>query len=197
MVVSPPTRATLLVRLRDPEDQLAWREFVEIYSPLIQSYGRHRGLQEADAADLAQDVLARIVRAAPGFEYDPARGSFRGWLFTVTRNELRKRFGRATREPCGSGDSEIRRMLDEAPDEAGEAEDWDVEYRWGLVRWAADRVRHEFRDSTWQAFRQTALAGQDIDQTARALGLSTGAVYVARCRVAARIRHEIERLDPF
>src|SRR5262249_46801901 len=95
------TRASLLLRIRDPQDRQAWGEFVALYAPLIHAYGRKRGLQDSDAADLTQEVLRRVSRSAGEFRYDPARGSFRGWLLTVTLNEVRKLGGRRTREAGG------------------------------------------------------------------------------------------------
>src|SRR5262245_27757872 len=156
MSSSPSTRVSLLIRIRDPKDRIAWGEFVQLYAPLIHAYGLHRGLQDADAADLAQDVLRCIARSAPDFQYDPAKGSFRGWLLTVTRNELPKMGSRKTRQADGTGDTEVRQLLEQQPDPAGDEDYWDREYQWNLFQWAAERVRGEFRESTWQAFWRTA-----------------------------------------
>src|SRR5690349_547511 len=82
MTSSPHTRPSLLVRIRDAADHQAWRQLVGLYAPLVYRFLRRRGLQDADAADLTQDVLRAVSAAAPGFEYDAGRGSFRGWLFT-------------------------------------------------------------------------------------------------------------------
>ena len=119
MTDPPPTRPSLLVRIRDPRDGVAWGEFVDIYGPLVYDYGRRRGLQDADAADLTQDVLRAVAAAADRFAYDPARGAFRSWLFTVTRTKLldsvrraaaRRSRDRRHRRPQASG-SEGSRIL--------------------------------------------------------------------------------------
>jgi RNA polymerase sigma factor (sigma-70 family) len=185
------TRASLLLRIRNPSDQLAWGEFVQLYAPLIHAYGMHRGLQDADAADLVQEVLRRVSRAAGQFEYDRQRGSFRGWLFTVTRNELRKMAAKRGRQANGSGDTQILGMLQEQPDERVDNSEWDREYQWRVFEWAAERVRNEFREPTWQAFWRTVAQHQPIERVAQELGLTVGAVYIARSRVTARIRQEI------
>ena len=195
MTSSPPTRASLLLGIRDPMNRVAWGQFVQIYAPLIHTYGLRRGLQDADAADLTQEVFRCVARSAPGFQYDPVLGSFRGWLFTVTRNELRKMAARKAREVSGTGDTEIRQILEQQPDPGTDAEHWRREYQWNLFHWAADKVRAEFRQSTWQAFWLTAVVGRDIDQVAEELRLSPGAVYVARSRVTARIRQEIQAAE--
>ena len=191
---SSPTSASLLLRIRDPRDLLAWREFVAVYAPLIHAYGRRRGLQDGDAADLTQEVFHRVARAAAAFEYDPAKGSFRGWLLAITRNELRKVAARQARQASGSGDTDVLRLLEQQADVSDE-DAWEREYRWNLFQWAANKVCVEFREATWQAFWRTAVLATGIDQVARDLGLSPGAVYVARSRVTARIRQEIEAVE--
>jgi RNA polymerase sigma factor (sigma-70 family) len=188
------TRASLLLRIRDPKDRLAWGEFVRVYAPLIHAYGRRRGLQDSDAADLTQEVLHRVARASAGFEYDPAKGSFRGWLLTVTRNELIKLAARKARQASGAGDTDVHRFLEQQTDAADE-DAWRREYQWNLFQWAANKVRGEFREPTWQAFWRTAVLANAVDQVARDLQLSPGAVYVARSRVTARIRQEIEAVE--
>src|SRR5262245_60824978 len=83
---APSTRGSLIVRLRDPKDADAWRQFIDLYGSLIYSFSRKKGLQDADAADLMQEVLRSVAGAAGRLNYDPRRGSFRGWLYTITRN---------------------------------------------------------------------------------------------------------------
>jgi DNA-directed RNA polymerase specialized sigma24 family protein len=187
------TRASLLLRIRDPRDALAWGEFVRLYAPLLHAYGVRRGLQDADAADVVQDTLRNVLRAAPQFTYDPARGSYRGWLFTIARNEVRKFATRTAGR--GTGDSHVRHLLEAHPDPAGDQDNWDRDYRLALFHWAAARVRPEFREKTWDAFWQTAVTGADIAAVAAGLGLTVGGVYIARSRVTTRIRQEIQAVD--
>src|SRR5687768_5078741 len=189
------TRASLLVRIRDPQDRLAWGEFVQLYAPLIHAYSMRRGLQDADAADLVQDVMRIVTRSAGAFEYDRSRGSFRGWLLTVTRNELRKAIARRQKHPAGSGDTQMAGFLAEQPDERSDADQWDREYRWNRFHWAAERVKSEFREATWLAFWRTVVEGQSVETVAAALGITVGAVYIARSRVTARIRQEVAAAD--
>src|SRR4051812_41753867 len=107
----PPTRASLLVRLRDPHDEAAWGQFVDLYTPLIYAYARKQGLQDADAADLSQEVLRAVAGAVGRLEYDPARGAFRNWLFTVVRRKLSNWRAAAANRACGSGDTDVQRLL--------------------------------------------------------------------------------------
>src|SRR6059058_233713 len=113
MLDAPPTSASLLVRIRDGRDQDAWRELVEVYAPVVYGFARKRGLQDADAADVMQDVLRSVARAAERLNYDPSRGSFRGWLYTVSRNKIFN-FLQANRHKLGrgSGDSGAHERLE-------------------------------------------------------------------------------------
>src|SRR5437764_11313634 len=152
----PTTRPSLLVRLRDAQDEWAWSQFVEIYAPLVYGFARKHGLQDADAADITQDVLRTVSVAAKKLDYDPERGSFRGWLFTVLRHRLHDFWAVQGRQCPGSGDTDANRRLQElpAPEEDPEAL-WEQEYERQLFTWAAGQVRKNFQDSTWQAFWQT------------------------------------------
>jgi RNA polymerase sigma-70 factor (ECF subfamily) len=187
---SPTTRFTLLARLRDIGDAEAWSEFVELYAPLLYRLARRHGLQDADAADLTQDVLRSVVGALPRLIYDPQRGTFRGWLFTVARNQVRKFANARKRRPQASGSAAADEFLHNQPAPEEEA-DWEREYRTRLFEWAAERVRPHVRPTTWQAFWLTFVEGQDPGEVGAALGLSVGAVYIARNRVLTRIREQV------
>ena len=191
----PTTRPSLLLRIRDTQDRTAWAEFVELYAPLLHAYGLHRGLQDADSADLAQEVLRRMVTASSRFRYDSSRGSFRGWLLAIARNELTRFVKRRKRQSLGSGDTEVGQLLQEQPDHREERAFWDREYAWNLLHWAARRVQPEFRETTWQAFWSTTVDGKSPQTVAAELGISLGAVYIARSRVSARIREVVATVE--
>jgi RNA polymerase sigma-70 factor (ECF subfamily) len=191
---SPLTRPSLLVRIRDRQDSQAWSQFVAIYAPLVYGFARKHGLQDADAADLTQEVLRSVAAAAGRLDYDPQRGSFRGWLFTVVRNKLRNFLASRARQCQGSGDTSAQILLEAQPARK-EEQDWDEEYEQRLFAWAATQVRDGFHDSTWQAFWQTAVEGKGAAEVAESLEMSVGAVYIAKSRVLARLREQIQRLQ--
>ena len=196
MEQSPATRASLLVRLRDPRDKEAWGQFVHVYAPVVYGFARKRGLQDADAADLMQEVFRSVAGAAGRLEYDPKRGSFRGWLYTITRNKIFTFLDSQRRQVRGSGDSGAQTFLEgQAGREDGTGELWDQEYERSAFAWAAERVRGEFHETTWRAFWLTAVEGQSARDVGRQLDLSPGAVYVAKSRVIARLREEIRELE--
>ena len=191
---SPATRASLLVRLRDGDDAPAWHEFVHLYAPVIYGFARKRGLQDADAADLMQDVLRSVSISMHRLDYDPGRGSFRGWLFTVTRNKVFNFLDGRRRRVQASGDSRVQERLLQHAD-ADSDTDWEADYQRSQAARAMERVKREFQAATWDAFAQTAIEGKPPAQVAKKIGLSVGAVYVAKSRVIARLRHEIERMQ--
>src|SRR5208337_3696615 len=138
MTDSPATRQSLLVRLKDPKDGQAWGEFVAIYAPLIDRLARAKGFQEADAADLAQDVFRAVAGAIDRYDPDPARGSFRGWLFRIARNLMINLLAARRIRPQATGDSDVRELLDRVPaPDSAETALFDAEYRRRLFHWAS------------------------------------------------------------
>jgi RNA polymerase sigma factor (sigma-70 family) len=188
MTDAPPTRPSLLVRLRDERDQCAWSQFVDLYAPLVYGFGRRHGLQDADAADLMQIVLRQVVSSIKDFEYDPRRGSFRNWLFTVVRSQFLNFHRRQHDFATGTGDSAIQQVLEEQAAPQDEVTAWDAEYERRLFAWAVAQVRPQVREAHWQAFWQTAVEGKTAKEVAATLGLSIAAVHLAKSRTMARLK---------
>jgi len=179
--------------LRDVSNEVAWQQFTRLYLPLVFSYCVKRGLQEADSADVAQEVLRAVLGKIREFEYDPARGSFRGWLFQVTRHKLSKFFTSHYRQSELGNSTELIRLVEQNTPEDDSI--WETEYRQRLFDWAVEQVKDEFKEATWQAFWRTATEEASVKETADQLGMSTGAVYIARSRVLARLREVIEQVE--
>jgi RNA polymerase sigma-70 factor (ECF subfamily) len=194
MADSPSTRPSLLVRIRNAQDRQAWAEFVDLYAPLVYGFARKHGLQDADAADLTQEVLRAVSQAAAHLDYDPRRGSFRGWLFTIVRNKLRSFLAGRKRQAKTLEDTDIHNVLKDqpAPEEDASAL-WDREYEQRLFAWAAAQVRDACQEATWQAFAKTAVEGKDAREVARELGMTVAAVYLAKSRVLARLKEIIRQ----
>jgi RNA polymerase sigma-70 factor (ECF subfamily) len=191
----PATRATLLLRLRDPHDEAAWQEFVELYAPLIYSYARKHGLQDADALDLCQEVLAAVAGAVGDLDYDPGRGSFRSWLLTIVWRRL-SNWRRAQRaRPQGSGDGATHRLLEQCPTPGEEESEWQAGWDRRVFAWACAQVRRDVTEVTWRAFWRTAVDGRPGKEVAAELGLSTAAVYLARSRVVARLKELVRSVQ--
>ena len=195
MPEAPSTRQSLLLRLRNHQDHEAWAKFVELYAPLIYDFARQRGLQDADAADLTQTCLSRIAATVGSLEYDPERGSFRGWLFTLVLNKLRDFLNRRQGWQQGSGDSRIQLLLENQPAPEPDEAEWDREWHRNMFAWAAGEVRPRVLETTWQAFWKTTVEGKAGQEVAAELGVTVAAVYLAKSRVMAHLRaviHEVQ-----
>lgn len=196
MAESHMTRPSLLVRMRDARDQCAWGEFVEIYSPLVYGFARKQGLQDADAVDVTQEVLRLVAKSIGQLNYDAERGSFRGWLFTIVRHELRDWFVKQRSAVVGAGDSSEATEFDELPDsDEAISELWEREHQQRVFAWATERVRTEVQESTWLAFWKTTVENQSGKDVAPQLGLSVAAVYLAKSRVMVRLKELVKEAD--
>jgi RNA polymerase sigma-70 factor (ECF subfamily) len=181
-----PTSASLLERLRAPADPRAWGTFVELYTPLLYSWGRRLGLGDADASDLVQDVLVLLVEKLPGFTYRPGL-RFRGWLWTILHNRWATVRRHRAPQPAG----------EDLPDIAGTngvVELEEAEYRAYLVGRALRFIQLEFEPTTWQAFWQCVACERSAADVGRELGLTVAAVYTAKSRVLRRLRNDLRGL---
>jgi RNA polymerase sigma factor (sigma-70 family) len=192
----PRTSLTLLGRLRrESVDQETWREFVHRYGPLIYRWCRKWKLQEADAQDVTQAVLAKLVLKMRTFEYDPAQ-RFRSYLKTLTHYawcdflESRRRAGGA-----GSGDTQVLEALHtvEARDDllAHLNEQFDHE----VLQEAMARVQKRVEPRTWDAFCLTALEGLSGATAAERLAMKVGTVFKAKSKVQKMLQGEIAKLE--
>lgn len=192
---SARTGSVLLLLLGNPADAECWNAFVDRYAPQIYGWCRHWGLQEADAQDVTQEVLTQLVRKLRTFAYEPRKGTFRGWLKTLTHHawcdylEDRRRAGRA------EGDPEILARLDtlEAREDLLQAlaKTFDLE----VLAEAEARVRLRVSPRDWKIFEELAIHGQPGPAVARELGMSASAVLMVRSRVQKKLRQEISRLE--
>jgi RNA polymerase sigma-70 factor (ECF subfamily) len=166
---------------------------VDLYSPVVYGFARRQGLQDADAADLVQEVLRSVARSLP--TYDRQKGRFRSWLMAVVRRRLSEFWAGRGREVSGSGDTRVLRHLEQVSDGNDTEQLWEEEYRQSVFRFAAARIRGEFEESTWRAFWLTTIDGKKTKEVAQSLEISEGAVYIAKSRVIARLKREVQVLE--
>ena len=188
------TRASLSARLRQaPADQSAWAEFVERYGRKLYGWCRHWGLQEADAQDVAQDVLVRLAAKMRGFDYDPSR-SFRAWLKTLARHALSD-FCDARRQVEAAGGSQVVELLQSIEAREDLVQQLDEEFDREVLEEAMTRVQARVTPKTWRVFEMTAREGRSGAETAAALGMSVAAVFVAKGRVQNFLQDEVHRIE--
>ncbi len=191
---STNTRITLLHRLRDRRDDGSWAEFVEIYTPLVWAYCRKRELRSEDIADIAQEVFRSVWKAMSSFRYDPDKGHFRAWLFTVLRNTIIDHYHKAKRTPTPSRQTLWLDRLETPVDEA--ALDWDHDYRLRILNWAMERVRPEFTQRNWAIFTETSLNERPPGEVAEQFDLRPNTVTVIKYRIMQRLRQVVQTIDP-
>jgi RNA polymerase sigma-70 factor (ECF subfamily) len=189
------TRATLLNRLRcEQSDPQAWSEFVEHYGRKIYGWCRNWGLQDADARDVTQHVLLKLVDRLRDFRYEPGR-SFRAWLKTLTHHAWHDYLKAERRPGQGSGDSSILKLVDNVEAREDLALRLQDAFDRELLEEAIARVRLRIEPRTWDAFRLLALDEWSGAQAAQHLGMKVATVFVSRSKVLRMIREEVTRLD--
>lgn len=186
----PITSASLLIRIKDPSDSDSWQIFESVYGPVVRSYCRRRGFQSSDIDDIAQEVMTAVSRAIEKFEYEPAKGSFRGWLATVTANKLKNFVSRSGfRDPKFSNTIE---RLESYPDSDP---DWSGAFLQEVLQAACDRVRPTVEQATWQCFESTWLYDENAIEVAQRLDIPVHSVYVNKSRVLKRVEQEFLMLS--
>ena len=195
MTQFPETRESLIIQVRDPENRVAWEQFVAIYRPVIVRAAVARGMQAADAQDLAQQVLLAVASAIGDWERRDQSTRFRHWLRRVTRNAIVNAFSRGPKDRAAGGSS-IHELLAQHRQPAPETEsliDW--EYRRELYLQAASIVQRDVQPETWRAFELTVIDGVSNQAAAKELGKSLGTIYTARCRIMQRLRNVIAEME--
>jgi RNA polymerase sigma-70 factor (ECF subfamily) len=189
------TRVSILMALRnDPGDQSAWSAFVDRYGPQIHAWCLRRKLQEADAQDVTQMVLVKLVRHLPNFTYDPSR-SFRGWLRTLTAHTWSDFIGDQVRGVRGSADAVVAEMLNTVQARADLVRQIEETYDQELLELAKAEVSRRVEPHTWEAFRLTAIEGVAGEEVAARLGIRVATVYRARHVVQTKLRATLAALD--
>jgi RNA polymerase sigma-70 factor (ECF subfamily) len=182
------TPLSLLDRLRrQPHDQPSWRRLTMLYAPLIRRWLLQHDTPEADADDLAQEVMVVLSRDLGGFDHNGRTGAFRLWVRSITANQLRA-YWRARRSGPLNGLDDHLDQLEEPDSALGRL--WDREHDEFIVRRLMELIEPEFAPSTWKSFRLLVLEERPAADVAESLGLSVNAVLIAKSRVLRRLRQE-------
>ncbi len=189
------TSATLLQRLNDRSDSVAWRRLVDLYTPLISSWLRRQGVSADDAEDLTQEVLEIVVREVSRFQHNGRVGAFRTWLRTITINCLRQSWRSRRARTRTTHPPDLDSALDQLEDPASNlSRRWDREHDEFVLQRLLGLIEPEFRPVTWQAFRRQAIDGASAEAVAAELGLTVNAVLIAKSRVLSHLRRNAEGL---
>ncbi len=194
MTEFPETRSTLLARVRTPEDREAWKQFVLIYRPVIYRMASRRGMQDADAQDLAQSVLMRVAGAIDRWEKSDPETRFRHWLRRVAKNAILTSLSRSP-EDVGVGGSNIHELVDHANLAPNVEQELDLEYMREQYLRAAAIVMTDVNSETWRAFELTWIQDSPTKAAAVELDVDPNWIYKAKFLVQQKLKEEIKRLS--
>jgi RNA polymerase sigma-70 factor (ECF subfamily) len=210
-----PTRRSLLNRLKDWGDQESWQEFFDMYSRLIHGVAVKAGLSRVEAQEVVQETVITVARKIGEFRSDPARGSFKSWLLTITRWRIADQFEKRTRNgrlakalPPAPGvavgprqntteDATRTSTLERVPDPAtlNLEGHWEEQWQKHLYAAAATRVKAQVSPKQFQAFELYVQRDWPVTKVARTLGLSAASVYLAKHRIGALFKKELQKLE--
>lgn len=195
-----PTRQSLLSRLRDWDDKDSWEDFFNTYWKLIYNVARKSGLNDAEGQEVVQETIIQVAKQIPQFKYDPAKGSFKGWLLKTTQwrinDQFRKRRGDATLGPDNESSTLPSAPAPQAVATGAEVESqWDDLWREHLIEMALERIKQKVDPRELQMFEMTVNRDWPPLKVAQKLNVTRAHVYYARHKVSRMIRAEVERLE--
>jgi len=195
------TRPTLLLRVREWQDAASWAEFHRIYRRLIYGRARRSGLGHEDAEDVAQDVFKRVAETIEGFDLDPGRGSFRGWLMKLTHWRIADQFERRAKSPAhtpapsrdGSTAGETA-TIERVPAPADDEDEWDQEWQRQILAAAVERLARNVKPRHFQVFELYVRQQWPVLKVSAELGINPASVYVIGHRLTKQLKAEVEKL---
>jgi RNA polymerase sigma factor (sigma-70 family) len=199
---SVPTRPSFVGRLKSPDDNTTWQQFFDRYWKLIYEVALRSGLTESEAKDVVQETVVTVAKKIGSFEYNPAQGSFKGWLLTITRCRIVDEFRKRPRFQTTSihdpaADSALTSTIDRIPDERTNdlVALWDEEWRKNLMDVAVERVKRQVKARHFQVFELSVLRNWSAHQIARALNLNLGQVYLTKHRLVKLVKNEVKSIE--
>lgn len=189
------TSLSLLARLQAGSDTHSWQRLVNVYEPILRGWMRGYAAAPQDADDVVQDVLVVLLRELPEFRHPGHGGAFRGWLRAILVNRLRALWRAGRGRPTGTGDSDFLQLADQLADpDSNLSRLWEEQHDQEVLTRLLHLMESEFEEKTILAFRRVGLEGVSPREVAAELGMSVGAVYMAKSSVLRRLREEARGL---
>src|ERR1041384_6807802 len=192
-----PTRASLLERLKNWDDNASWKDFFYTYWKLIYGVARKAGLSDAEAQDVVQETIIAVARKIPEFAYDARVGSFKGWLMRLTEWRVNDQFRKKHFEKGGQRFPREELMSDSALEQHEQAADFNFESVWNeewerhLLEAALNRVKGEIEPRQFQMFYLHVIKSMPAGQVARLLQAKLPAVYFAKYKISLLVQKQI------
>jgi len=187
--MSQETSKTLLHRVRDPADSDAWEDFFHIYSPLLERYGRTHGLTPGDAEDVRDQCLAVLAKKMPAFEYERAKGGFKGWLYRIAHGKVIDHLRRPQARQAET--RELGALMDQQP---GPDQVWEDSWRREHLRYCLEIARQKESERTYRAFQLLLEDELSVPEVCARMEMNANQVYKAKARVLQRVREAYERI---
>ena len=195
-----PTRRSLLNRLKDADDHTSWEEFHRTYRGLIFGVARQSGLNENEATEAVQDTLIAVAKKLPEFHYEPGKDSFKGWLLQITRWKVADQFRKRAPEVCGrpAGEADELSSVNPQAERWDERQDfdllWNAEWERHLLDRALARIKRQVNPEQYAVYHLNVIEDRPAAEVRRTLGVGTAAIYLAKLRVGAALKLELNRL---
>lgn len=183
------TRVSLLLRIKNKGDQIAWTEFDHIYRPLLYRFATARGLDHSAAEDIVQQCLTAIHQHIEGFEYDPRKGRFKGWLRTMVNNRIRNMMRDRHERPAESQVFRAAASKECTPDELFD-QIWMDEH----LKHALRLVQQEVEEHTFRAFQMYVIEERTVEEICAALGVTANLVHKSKYRITKRLAEKMAML---
>ena len=183
------TRASLLLRIRDPKDNAAWREFDAIYRPMLQRFARTMGLGAADAEDVVQHCMEKIFKHIQSFDYNPAKGRFKSWLRTLVNNRTRNLWRGRPNQQAETQDFDRPQDREPLPEE-----EFEKVWMESHLQHALRQVREEVEESSFDAYRRYAMNGEPVKKVCDDLGLNPNQLYAIKFRITRKLHEKMKTL---
>jgi RNA polymerase sigma-70 factor (ECF subfamily) len=196
-----PTRASLIQRLKDWQDQSSWQDFFDTYWKLIYGTAIKSGLTATEAQDVVQETMISVAKHMPAFKYDPAIGSFKTWLLNMTRwritDQLRKRGPFVASHSASDDTATGTRTVDKVVDPMSRDLDalWDAEWEKNLLDAAMAKVKRRLDPRKYQIFDLYVNKEWPPERVAATFGISVDQVYLAKHRTTELIKEEVKKLE--
>ena len=185
------TRASLLLRIKNRSDAEAWKDFQELYAPILYRYARARGLSREDAEDVRDECIAVVARKIAAFEYDKAKGGFNNWLYFIASGKVIDLLRRHREKHADSGQMAALPDPEPTPDEA-----WDANWRKAHLLYCVEQVRSHVSERNHEAFRLLSFEECSVEEVCARLDMTPEQVYQAKSRVLRRVRQLLLDLEP-
>ena len=190
---APRTRSSLIVRLKDWQDQESWQDFDRIYRKLIFDTALRAGLTETEAQEAVQETLLSVAKKIAGFDYDPAVGSFKSWLLQITRRRIVDQMRKRRAGNALVNDQTLAQLPD--PSAARLEALWNEEWHQSLLDMARALVKRRVGERQFRMFELYVMQQLPLKDVTRLLRVNAAQVYMAKYRITRLLKRELKDLE--